>query len=657
VISPEATLPEVLERHPQVRPVLDRYGLHGCGGRLGPPETVRFFARAHGVDEPTLLRELEEAAARVPEAAAPAFRPSRADTIYQPFFKAGIVATLTAGAVWGAWLLLQIGGARSFGAVDLHDVNAHGHAQIFGWVGLFVMGFALQAFPRFRHVSLWRPELGYLAFWTYLGGFLMRVVSEPLHAITPFGVLGPAGAALEVGSIALFCAIVARTWARSAMPRAPHDPYVFASLFWFLVQAVYDAFFLVATTAADSSKALLATVATWQLPLREIQIYGFAGLMILGVSQRYLVNMYGFPGPTARRSRVALWAINAGLVVDVISFVAWRATGAHAWAALFHAGIVAIAAGMGAVGLSFRLHRPCAEGDRGLKFLRAAWLWLGLSLAMVVVAPLYFAARGGFSHAWWGATRHAVTVGFVSLMILGVASKVVPTLKGRDVRALPALWLPFVLVNLGCTMRVVFQALTDFAPWAFAPAGASGLLEVTGIAIWGMSLWRVMDAKDETTPAGPVDRAEPETRVGALLEAHPQLLDLFVARGFEQLRSPVLRRTLARAVTIRQACRLKGVDEEAFLAELNRALPPRAGGAIEDAMPVKEVVRLFPATLPVFAAYGLDACCGGVHPVREAAQHKGLDPERLLAELRAAVAGRRTAAGAGAQPLLRRRRS
>ena len=43
--------------------------------------------------------------------------------------------------------------------MPLHEVNAHGHAQIFGWVALFIMGFAYQAFPRFRHTRLWRPAL------------------------------------------------------------------------------------------------------------------------------------------------------------------------------------------------------------------------------------------------------------------------------------------------------------------------------------------------------------------------------------------------------------------------------------------------------------------------------------------------------------------
>src|SRR5437764_13556892 len=82
-----------------------------------------------------------------------------ADAIYRPFFKAGIAVVLTLGAVWGAYLLLRIGLMGHFAAAGLHEVNAHGHAQIFGWVGLFVMGFAYQAFPSFKQSTLAFPRL------------------------------------------------------------------------------------------------------------------------------------------------------------------------------------------------------------------------------------------------------------------------------------------------------------------------------------------------------------------------------------------------------------------------------------------------------------------------------------------------------------------
>ena len=62
---------------------------------------------------------------------------------------------------------------------------------------------------------------------------------------------------------------------------------------------------------------------------------------------------------------------------------------------------------------------------------------------MLVFTPIYnFAiympitgSHVPFSHAFFGAYRHALTVGFIMMMIVGVSSKVVPTLSGVDVRA------------------------------------------------------------------------------------------------------------------------------------------------------------------------------------------------------------------------------
>jgi hypothetical protein len=99
-IDGQVQIPELLRAAPQVRPVLDRYGLKGCGGAMGPAESLAFFARAHEVSLPRLLAELREAARPVPQPLPLplADEPSRGDTIYRPFFKAGIAVTLSLGA-------------------------------------------------------------------------------------------------------------------------------------------------------------------------------------------------------------------------------------------------------------------------------------------------------------------------------------------------------------------------------------------------------------------------------------------------------------------------------------------------------------------------------------------------------------------------------
>src|SRR3972149_11370449 len=74
--------------------------------------------------------------------------------IYRRFFKAGILVVLTAGCTWGAVNLLEIGLAGRFLQMRLLPaIHAHAHAMVFGWGGLFVMGFAYQLFPRFKAPS------------------------------------------------------------------------------------------------------------------------------------------------------------------------------------------------------------------------------------------------------------------------------------------------------------------------------------------------------------------------------------------------------------------------------------------------------------------------------------------------------------------------
>jgi iron-sulfur cluster repair protein YtfE (RIC family) len=54
-------------------------------------------------------------------------------------------------------------------------------------------------------------------------------------------------------------------------------------------------------------------------------------------------------------------------------------------------------------------------------------------------------------------------------------------------------------------------------------------------------------------------------------------------------------------------------------------------------MTIKEAMELYPATRAIFMRHRLDTCCGGVHSIVTAALAKGLDPDSLLAELRAAA--------------------
>jgi hypothetical protein len=586
-INGQVLIPDLLRAAPQARPVLDRYGLRGCGGELGPVESLGFFAQAHDVPLPRLLDELRDACDK-PAAAEPEPPQEQVgDTIYRPFFKSGIAIVLTLGAAWGAYLLLRIAfGPDHFRGVGLHEVNAHGHAQIFGWVGLFVMGFAYQAFPRFKHTRLSHPRLALATLGLMLVGIVSRSVCEPLADALPWLVApAVAASALEVVAIALFVGIILATWRASGKPLAFYDWYVLSAFAWFVAQAVYETAYLAATFTAPPDE-LLPLVARWQGALREMQIHGFALLVILGVSQRLFAHFYGLPAPSRRLSAVALVCLNAAVVGEVVGLIFLRH--GPGWVALWYGSVLLLAGTVVVLVRDWHIFATPPESDRSLKFLRAAYVWLFVSLGMLVLMPVYqygllpwlapdtFAAHPHFSHPYYGAVRHAITVGFISLMIVGVAAKVVPTLGGVDVRGLSGLWGPFLLINAGCALRVVSQTLTDFTTDSFPYAGVSGVLEVAGLALWGAHLWAVMAGRVRARPAAaaPVVTGEPITagqRVGDVLDRYPELLRTFVSFGFAPLTNPLLRKTVARLVTIEGACRGQNVETDQLLAALNIA--------------------------------------------------------------------------------------
>jgi len=75
----------------------------------------------------------------------------------------------------------------------------------------------------------------------------------------------------------------------------------------------------------------------------------------------------------------------------------------------------------------------------------------------------------------------------------------------------------------------------------------------------------------------------PETTVGALLEAYPELESVLVefAPAFAKLRNPVVRRTVAKVATLEQAARIGGVNLRAMIRKLRDAT-----GQVEPEFPV-----------------------------------------------------------------------
>ena len=493
-ITGETSVAEVIERCPGARRIFDEHGLRGCGGESGPNESLKFFASVHQADLQTLLREINR---ELTQPSAPyVYRESLPDFIYRRFFKAGITVVLSVGCMWGAINLLQIALGASFLQLKLlPSIHAHAHAMIYGWVGLFVMGFAYQSFPRFKNTTLWRPDLANLTFYLVIAGIVARMAAELLQPAPVAFALGAFSAVVEIAAVALFITILYRTARQSLEPHNRYEKFIFGAMFWFAVQAVLSPFFFFAKATAEGQDQLVMRIATIDGPLRDIQLLGFAALIIAGVSQRFVPLVYGLQPPKKDRLNAIFTLMNVSLVLNVVSYVlllqtriVWFGVGLALAYLLMPVWAVLLAR-------QLNIFSKPSQPDRSFKFIRAAYVWLLIATGMMPFFPLYgLLTHQIFAHSYWGAQRHAFTVGFISMMILGVSARVVPILAGVDAQTLDSLWWPFLLFNVGNTGRVALQILTDFVPDAAYPLiGFTGFIEVTALAWWGIGLWRVMN--------------------------------------------------------------------------------------------------------------------------------------------------------------------
>ena len=493
-ITAETSVAEVLRIAPHAREVFDRHGLKGCGGEHGPQEPLSFFASVHEVDVERLLKELN--GLNTAKTVAYTYQESRADRIYQRFFKAAIVTMLSVGCMWGAINLLQIALDSNFLQLKLLPaIHAHAQAMISGWVGLFVMGFAYQSCPRFKNTSLWRPEFAIVSFYLLIAGFVSRIVAEmvaPAPISLFFGVLG---FGLEMMAAVIFVTVLLRTARKSLEPRAKYEKFIIGSLFWFIVQIPVSYLLFFAKTVAKTEQQAVMRIAMIDGPLRELQLLGFAALIIAGVSQRFVPQVYGLRPPARDRLNLIFWLINGSLVLNVASYLLLMTTFQPAFVAGLEISYLLMPVWcvllVRQIGIFQKPQRP----DRTFKFVRAAYVWLLISSVMLPLFPLYsMLTHQMFAHSWMGAYRHAFTVGFISMMILGVSSRVVPILSGVDSTKLTSLWAPFILINVGNAGRVSLQILTDWRPEVAYPLlGFTGFIEVTALAWWGIHLWRVMN--------------------------------------------------------------------------------------------------------------------------------------------------------------------
>jgi hypothetical protein len=110
----------------------------------------------------------------------------------------------------------------------------------------------------------------------------------------------------------------------------------------------------------------------------------------------------------------------------------------------------------------------------------------------------------------------------------------------------------------------------------------------------------------------------PETKVGALLDAYPDLEPVLIglAPAFTRLRNPLLRKTVAKIATLEQAAQIGGIPLRELIGKLRTAAGQGELPVAASATPPVELGADWLMTAPVAVQIDADAMLArGVHPV------------------------------------------
>jgi hypothetical protein len=555
-IAPDLTLRQVAAAWPSCAALLQRYPGARWDGQWSLQELAA-FARDRGLQESSFLRSLGETAG-VPVAAS---SKSGEQTSPVPLIFIAIGIGLTLGAGWGVTLLLRIARGIDYGAVSGASVHVHGLAQLWGWMALFVFAVATHLLRQNtrRAAPAWLEQVaaGFIvaALLAFFAGLL-----QPVHrAIPTIGVIASAGLA---GAAILFGVSVIWSLTGRARSQRVHG-FVFL-IAWLWAWAAADLWLRLhyrsAAVLPDSARRLLIL----------LPVLGFATNAIYGFGIRLIPGLLNIGRLRPRCFTAAMLMHNAGLCLLLCTPRGLNILGA----ALMLGGSMLYLAGMNF--LRSKPARPIYGVDvRGHVLIRVAFFWLVTGLSMILAEQVF----ADLPHAFGGAWRHALTVGFITTMILGVGQRIVPIFIKQPLASMRIMLISGGLIIVGNAGRVGLELATIGGwRWAFELMGITGILELSSLVLFALNLAMTVRRRRHVYNAG--EPLTPHTRVREAVNARPALQHRLRDAGVTMFdKTPFI----APSLTFGALALAWGRSPHDLLAELRDDCPATCSTAASDA--------------------------------------------------------------------------
>jgi hypothetical protein len=376
---------------------------------------------------------------------------------------------------------------------------------LFGWIGSFILGIGFYSQPA-RGRTAQRMQMVCFGFWT--SGVLLRWLANIYE--WHWRSLLVTSSSFELIAVLLFLA-AARHHKRpeSAQPGGARKG----------VEAWMIAVLL-------STLVLSAGVIFNFVECLRLAVFGAAPSFPHVLDQKYLLLLgWGFLAPV-------VWGFSARWLPAFLALNPLRAKTLRLAVALDFMGIgfgiagklvvatIFLAAAAVSVIFALRLfekpHGPAkVQGIHSSfpVFIRMAYLWLVIAAGMSIWASISD-QHGGI----WGASRHALTVGFAATMVFSIGPRILPHFCGvTRLFSSQLMFASLLLLQTGCFLRVTseptaYEGIAGFA-WRVLPI--SGMLELTGVLIFAFNMAATI-AFERSLFANPPSQQTPMEKVAAL---------------------------------------------------------------------------------------------------------------------------------------------
>jgi uncharacterized protein involved in response to NO len=405
----------------------------------------------------------------------------RKSRLFRLWIATGIFFMVLPGTILGFANLLLISAHHGLNGLSPAWIQAHGHSQVFGWIGSFVLGIGFYSQPLTRAN---RGRLPILCWGLWATGLTLHWLAGAY--LWQWRITLPVSGAAELIAILLFLYAASQhklpehaesNAAAKSKPRV--EPWM--------------------QTVLVSNAALFVAIAINFVLGVRLAIAGLTPAIPHGFDQRYLVLLgWGFLAPlvwgfSARWLTIFLGVkpvrgrlLQIAVALDLLGVILGMAAQALAATIVLAAAAVLAAIAIRVFSIPERPAKTAGIHRSFPVFLRIAYAWL-----MVASLLGIWAAAADVHGGIWGGSRHALTVGFAAMMVFTVGPRILPHFAGvRNLWSSGLMFATLLLLLAGCTLRVSMEPLAyeGIAHFAWKVLPISGFLELGAVLLFALQL-------------------------------------------------------------------------------------------------------------------------------------------------------------------------